>query len=65
MLKSQERDWLTTAAVARRLGVTEATVTGWARAGNIPFWRVGKKGQLRFDIKRLAQWQAEQKGETT
>ncbi|MBS4103891.1 MULTISPECIES: helix-turn-helix domain-containing protein [Tsukamurella] len=49
-MSSDPHDFMTTAEVARRLGVAEWTVRAWARTGRLRGFRIGggPRGRLRF-----------------
>ena len=43
---SHEPLWLSTAGVAKRLGVTQRTVYGFIDVGSLPGYRIGRKIQV-------------------
>ena len=52
----EKRSALNTEQVAELLGISSRTVRRMARAGELPAFRVGGRGQLRFsptDVRRL------------
>ncbi len=54
-----ESEWLTTGQAAQYLGVSIATIRRWAKAGQIPHYRIGTT--RRFKTQELEVWLSERK----
>lgn len=61
-MRSNERELLKAEDVAKMLNISPRTVYAMARAGKIPYVRLGRK-ILRFDKDDLLKWLNKKKGE--
>jgi predicted DNA-binding transcriptional regulator AlpA len=55
------RQYIRTAALARRLDVRPTTVTRWARTGRMPKPIQFSPGVVAFDVEEIEQWLATQR----